>query len=171
VAETAIVVIVPEAEPAVGRWQRQHTRAGADGMPPHVTLLIPFADSESLPLAEVGEVLGGFAPFAFALTEPRRFVGPDAAVLWLAPEPAALFVALTEALARRFPDYQPYGGVFDEIVPHLSVAVSADEGLLGRIERDIAPVLPIAATANNVSFVHRVGGRWALHSTLALRDP
>jgi hypothetical protein len=78
---------VPEAEPAVGRWQRQHTRAGADGMPPHVTLLIPFADSESLPLA----------------------------VLWLAPEPAAL--------------------------------------------------------SNNVSFVHRVGGRWALHSTLALRDP
>ncbi|MGN6634447.1 MAG: hypothetical protein ACTHJ6_03150 [Oryzihumus sp.] len=35
----------------------------------------------------------------------------EAEVLWLDPEPAAPFVAHTEAIARPWPEAQPYGGV------------------------------------------------------------
>jgi hypothetical protein len=167
-AETAIVVTVPEAEPAVGALYRANTNSGREGMPPHVTLLIPFADSESLPLDEVRAVLRGFEPFEFELTEPRRFEPRSGPILWLAPEPAAPFVAVTEALVRAFPAYRPYGGAFDEIVPHLSVAVSRDARVLDRIESELAPALPIAAKADAATIVQRRSGRWEPHTTIPL---
>jgi hypothetical protein len=168
VAETAIVFVVPEAEPAVGAVYRTRTRSGREGMPPHVTLLIPFADSESLPLVEVRAVLRTFEPFEFELTEARRFVPPSELILWLAPEPAARFVAITEALVRAFPDYQPYGGAFEEVVPHLSVAVSRDAGAIEQIERRIGSALPIAARADAATIVQRREGRWQPHTTIPL---
>ena len=42
-------------------------------------------------------------------------------VLWLAPEPAAVFGALTTAVADAFPDYPPFGGRHEVVVPHLTV--------------------------------------------------
>jgi 2'-5' RNA ligase len=164
-ARTAIVVEVPEAEPVTGDHYRRHTSSGAEGMPPHITLLIPFVDSESLQLAGVAEIMRAFEPFEFALTQPCRF-GTRDVVLWLAPEPSAPFVALTAALVRAFPAYQPYEGAFDEVVPHLTVAVSRDPHLLDAIEPEIASKLPFRARATAATIVHQVDGRWSRHSTL-----
>jgi 2'-5' RNA ligase len=168
VGETAIVVIVREADPAVGDLYRAHTNSGREGMPPHVTLLIPFADSESLPLARLRVELRPFEPFDFALTEARRFEPRSGPILWLAPEPAAPFVALTEALVQAFPDYRPYGGVFEDVVPHLTVATDRDAIVLDRIEGELAPALPIAARAEAATIVHRLDGRWQPHTTIQL---
>ena len=41
--------------------------------------------------------------------------------VWLAPEPSERFVALTELTAARFPDWPPYDGAFEEVIPHLTV--------------------------------------------------
>ena len=41
------------------------------------------------------------------------------------PDPAEPFRRLTAALAAAFPDYPPYGGRHDDVVPHLTVAQSA----------------------------------------------
>jgi hypothetical protein len=49
-----------------------------------------------------------------------RFPG----TLWLAPAPAEPFVRMTEALVARFPAFPPYGGLYPNIVPHLTVAQS-----------------------------------------------
>jgi hypothetical protein len=59
------------------------------------------------------------APFvddAFRRTD--RF-GDD--VLWLAPEPDGPFRQLIRAVVTAFPAYLPYGGTYDEPVPHLTV--------------------------------------------------
>ena len=48
---------------------------------------------------------------------------PDG-VLYLAPEPAEPFGALTEAFAAAWPEYPPYGGSFTDVVPHLTVAMA-----------------------------------------------
>jgi 2'-5' RNA ligase len=167
VARTAIVVEVPEAEPVVGDHYRRHTSSGAEGMPPHITLLIPFVDSVSLPVDEVADIVRGFEPFEFRLTKPCRFGARDV-VLWLAPEPSAPFVAITGALVRAYPAYQPYEGAFDEVVPHLTVAVSRDPHLLDAIEPDVAAGLPFRARATAATIVHHVDGRWLRHSTLPL---
>jgi 2'-5' RNA ligase len=167
VARTAVVVEVPAADAAVGDLYRQHTSSGAEGMPPHITLLIPFVDSESLQVDEVEDVLGAFQPFDFELTRPCRFGARDV-VLWLAPEPSAPFVAMTGALVRAFPAYQPYEGAFDEVVPHLTVAVSRETGVLDTIEPLLEAGLPIRARAGSVTIVHHVDGRWLPLSTFAL---
>ncbi len=49
-------------------------------------------------------------------------------VVYLAPDPAEPFVALTEALAAAFPDCPPYGGAFDEPVPHLTIGHTRSAG-------------------------------------------
>ena len=166
-AETAVVVLVPEAEQALGQVYWDHTRSGAEGLPPHVTLLIPFADSETLPLNGVREVLGGFEPFAFRLTGFRRF-GRVNVVLWAAPEPAEPFVAVTAALVRRFPRFRPYGGAFEEVVPHLTVAIDRDPAVLDRLERELGPALPVAARAETATIVYRAEGGWLTHTTIPL---
>jgi hypothetical protein len=41
-AETALVVLLPELEPLIGGWRRRYTGDSARGMPPHVTLIFPL---------------------------------------------------------------------------------------------------------------------------------
>jgi 2'-5' RNA ligase len=167
VARTAVVVTVPEAEAVVGAVYWTHTRSGREGLGPHVTLLIPFADSGSAPLEAARAVLGRFEPFDFELAEVRRFAARDT-VLWLAPEPADPFVAVTQALVSAFPEFRPYDGAFAEIVPHLTVAIGRDATVLDGIERDLAPGLPIGARAEAATIVEHVDGRWRPLSTIPL---
>jgi 2'-5' RNA ligase len=152
VAETAIIVPLVEAEPAVERWRREYTPSGAAGMPPHVTLLVPFTDSELLTvgrLHEVEAVLAPVEPFRLSLARTARFPG-EQEVLYLEPEPAAPFRRMTEALVRRFPEHRPYEERFARVVPHLTVAKSDDADILDEIESAVAAALPIEALADEI---------------------
>ena len=87
----------------------------------HVTLLSPFAAKEELTDGVLGELELFFAdclPFGFRLAEVAQFPG---GTTYLSPDPVAPFRSLTHELHRRFPEYPPYGGQFDDVVPHLSV--------------------------------------------------
>ena len=95
-------------------------------------------------------------------------VGRFPSVVWLMPEPAARFSALTEAIARRFPEYQPYEGVFDEVIPHLTL-----------VENATAPLDEIATAAQrHLPFTSRVAAmellvegpdaRWRSHWRIPL---
>ena len=148
--ETAIIVAVPEAEPIIDRWRRQYTSDGADGMPAHITLLYPFADTSQYAAQmghHVGSVLAGRGPIAFSLTETAYFEG-NPRVLYLVPDPADPFAEMTNALAAEFPAYRPYGGAHATVVPHVTVAVHDDKKLLARIEEEVAAELPIKANAS-----------------------
>ena len=45
------------------------------------------------------------------------------------PEPGDRFVALTDAVSRRF-DALPYEGLHETVTPHLTVAIADDPALL-----------------------------------------
>lgn len=172
-SEAVIAVEVPEAELAVDLLQRQHTRAGAEGMPVHITLLYPFTDTDMLAAGRVNEaraVLERFSAFDFELAETRRFESESETVLWLAPEPSEPFVAMTEALVREFPEHKPYGGKFDAIVPHLTVAVSADRDLLDEIEGEVERALPIRARITQAAIYEHAECGWRLHSRFELQS-
>jgi 2'-5' RNA ligase len=164
-AETALVVLLPELEPLIGGWRRRYTGNGARGMPPHVTLIIPFADSSEVDerLEGIGRVISEFAPFRVALRETARF--PE--LLYLRPEPAEPFVAMTEAVADAFPEFPPYGGEFDEIVPHVTVAQSEDEVLAG-VERELLPHLPVETRCERAWLVENTPAGWRRHTAFAL---
>ena len=163
-AETAIIVPVPEAEPAIDNIRRKHTQAGRDAAPAHVTLLYPFTDSLVLPVGRIHEVeniLSQFRPFEIELASLRRFPGSPR-VLYLAPEPEEPFRGMTAALVKRFPEHPPYGGAHPTVVPHLTVAV-ADDLTLERAEQEIAPSLPISAAIDGASLLQRGdSGMWFL---------
>jgi 2'-5' RNA ligase len=166
---TALVVPIPEAEHAVGRWYREHSAVGRQGMPPHITLLVPFVPAALCTEGVENRVRAALAthvPFDFWLDRVKRFPG---GVLYLAPQPAVHFVELTEALVAEFPDYRPYDGEHDEVIPHATVAISDDGALLDRITRALEPALPIACRASSVELVERRDdGRWSLRRTYPL---
>jgi 2'-5' RNA ligase len=122
------VVVRVRLPPSLERLRRHDDFAASVGVPPHVTLLFPFMPAAAL-RPPVRRALAGIAadvePFDVRFAAVGRF--PN--VVWLMPEPAARFSALTEAIAARFPDYPPYEGVFDEVIPHLTLVESATASL------------------------------------------
>lgn len=164
-AGTAVVVLLPELEPLIGGWRRRYTGDGARGMPPHVTLIIPFADSADLDdrLGPLGRALGAFAPFDVVVTETARFPG----LLYLRPEPEEPFLAMTETVESAFPEFPPYAGEFDDIVPHVTVA-QADEEVLGGIERELVPQLPVKARVERGWLVENTPVGWRRHTAFPL---
>ena len=57
---------------------------------------------------------------------------------YLAPDPPEPFSRLTEAIVERWPDYPPYEGIHETVIPHLTVAYG-DDALLTEIEADVTP--------------------------------
>src|SRR6266581_1746201 len=75
---SAVLVRIPEAEPAVGEWRLRHTYDAPLGVPPHVTLLFPFVPTDDL-TGEVEErleqVISDADPFDVTFGRTARFPG------------------------------------------------------------------------------------------------
>jgi len=81
------------------------------------------------------------------LTGVHRFPGGG---VYLAPEPAQPFRRLTLALFDRFPEHPPYGGAFDDVVPHLSLPVP-DDGDEASLAAELGIRFPLRAYAREAS--------------------
>jgi 2'-5' RNA ligase len=160
--ETAIAIPLPGLATAIDDIRLKHTKAGAEGAPPHVTLLIPFADSESLSRRDIDTattVLGGFEAFDVRL-ERLGYFDAEEAVLYLAPDPSEPLVRMIEALVQAFPAYPPYGGVHSEHIPHVTVA-TGERAMLELLEPKVARRLPLAARVEAARLFQRdAEGRW-----------
>ena len=120
-------------------------------------------------------------PPAAYFDRAKRVARFDPDVLYLEPDPAAPFLDLTRVVMERFPAVRPYGGQIslDDLVPHLTVAdcqapgLCEDDGVLDRVEREIAEALPLDATASQVWLMSgdgswKVDARFALHGDLTV---
>jgi hypothetical protein len=74
---------------------------------------------------------------------------------------------MTEALESAFPEFPPYAGEFDDIVPHVTVA-QADEEVLAGIERELAPQLPVRARVERGWLVENTPVGWRRHTAFPL---
>ena len=114
-----------------------------------MTILFPFAPVEQLDLDALAALFATHAAFDFELESVGRF---DPPVTYLAPEPAAPFLALTDDVCALWPDYPPYEGAFATVVPHLTV---------GHGDVRFDSELPIACRARDVAlFEEDDAGRW-----------
>lgn len=147
-AEFALAVPFPGLVELVG--------VGND-LPPHVTVLYPCPDEP----AAIAQVLAPFDQFEVRFPRLDRFPG----TLWLAPEPAEPFVAMTEAMVARFPDWQPYRGVFGSVIPHLTVAQASLDDVAVQVE----PLLPLQSRVESVVLYGSVDGKhWSERMTFDL---
>ncbi|MDQ6688046.1 MAG: 2'-5' RNA ligase family protein [Actinomycetota bacterium] len=118
----------------------------------HITVLGPFMPAERIDDGVLGELERYFADvtsFGFNLSDVCQFPAGPA---YLAPEPAAVFRRLTLGLHRLFPEFAPYGGEFDEVVPHLSVPLAPGEDAEA-LRAELGHVLPIQAHAVEATLV------------------
>lgn len=158
--ESALVVEVPDAEPLVGDWRAKHDWSAQRGVPAHITVLYPFAPTEKIDEqlhAALRELFATHPAFSFSLHRVARF--PE--VAWLAPEPPRPFKELIELVFARFPDYPPYEGMHEEVIPHLTVAEGGTD-LQDEVDAAITPSLPIEAEATAISlFLEDETGWWS----------
>jgi 2'-5' RNA ligase len=170
-AQSAIDIVIPEAEPLVARFRAQYDPSAADGMPAHVTINYPFAPPHLLTddlLSDLSAFFAAQSAFDYELNATGRFPG----VLYLASEPEAHFRELILRTAARFPDYKPYGGLYETPVPHLTIALAGGDAALNAIaaEFDAAShdLLPIMGRATEIVLHENSSGRWREQSRFSL---
>ena len=163
--QSALLLTAPAAEAAVGAHRARHDASARDGVPAHLTVLYPF-----LPPAEIGpddlaglsRLFAGVPRFAFTLDRVRWF---GESVVWLGPSDESPFRALTELAAEAHPGCSPYGGIHEDVVPHLTVGHDGELAELRAAAEAVSPLLPIAAEATEVTLMTgpdpgRQPGRW-----------
>lgn len=167
--ETALIVAVPEAEAAVGAYRARLDAAAAWGVPAHVTVVYPFGPIGRLDAfaPAIAEAVATVPAFDFTLARTAWF---GTSVLWLAPDPAEPFRALTHAVGRQFPEYPPYEGEFDDVVPHLTVGHDQPADVLRAAADAVGPHLPVRARCRAVQLIagSSAPGSWRTVAEFAL---
>jgi len=150
---SAVIVNVPEAEDVVGQFRAALDPSAAMGVPAHVTVLFPFVPPASIDrdiIMALSDAVGSFGAFDVIF---RRVCWFSDAVVWLAPEPADPFRKLIELVSKRFPDHPPYGGIYEDIVPHLTIGEGAPLNDMRLAAEAIAANLPISQRVDRLTLI------------------
>lgn len=155
-ARTALIVVVPEAEDAVGTYRLEHDWSASRGVPAHLTVLFPFADSEAVSESALNELFASRQAFSFSLDR----VETGAGMTWLVPSPPEPFLDLTRLVWDRWPEYPPYEGAHTVLAPHLTVSYTVI---------DVEIRLPIASVATEVTLIEEQPDEmWRVRATFTL---
>jgi 2'-5' RNA ligase len=151
--QSGLIVEIPAAEPAVGR-HREHLDANAPlGIPAHITVLFPFMAPETIDKAVLTRLQSLFTEvsrFSFQLDHTDWF---GDTVLWLGPHDPRPFQSLTEHVFENFPAFPPFGGRFDDVVPHLTVGHGHPPEDLRIAEKSVRKHLPIEGRVAAVTLI------------------
>ncbi|MDE3130550.1 MAG: 2'-5' RNA ligase family protein [Acidobacteriota bacterium] len=168
--ESAVVVRVPAFDaPIASLRKRFGLPLKPNGVPPHITVIVPFLPRAEL--SEAGElpalraICGAASRFEVRFARTARFPR----VLYLVPEPAEPFVALSRALIARWPQIVPYADARKPIVPHLTVTTSRPPRVFDLVDDALAPLLPSSVTLDAAQLYLFDGRRWTEQASLAFR--
>jgi 2'-5' RNA ligase len=170
VGASVLLVPVPEVEFVYERWSGERDRVGVPGLSLHVTVLYPFLEPSRIDHRverELEQLASSQSAFEYTLSGLGRFPG----VLYISVSPADRFVGLTRAIHAKWPSHPPYGGAYEETVPHVTLALGDEPAeLVAAVE----PALPVKAVARELLLLTRnADGDWVPRSRFALggEDP
>jgi 2'-5' RNA ligase len=169
---SALIVPIPGTASIVDEYRATMDPSHALGVPPHVTVLFPFASPDDIGdagVARLRDEIRSLPRFAATFAGVDWF-GED--VVWLRPVDDTGFRRLTETAHRLFPSFAPYGGAYEDAVPHLTIgmAPTATPEILRDAAAAITPSLPISAVVNEVHYGVFTGasGSWHVQHRLPL---
>lgn len=167
---TGLVLLVPAIDPAVQRWRRQYDPVAGYGMPAHVTVCYPWQSIVEVGTedrAALSEIAAATRPVELTFARFGRFDE----TLWLDPQPSDLIVALTDRIVARWPGFPPYGGAFDEVVPHLTLADGSGDRAFAAVHAALEPLLPLHARIPALTLMVLADDRWAVESQYPFGAP
>jgi 2'-5' RNA ligase len=145
--------------------------SAAAGIPAHVTLLYPFMPVDALDVdvrIALRSIVAAEPSFAVSFTAVARF--PN--VVYLPPEPADPFRRVTAAIAAQFPDYPPYEGAYETVVPHMTVAQDVPDDFYAAAEHALPAALPVKQIVREAWLIgHRPEQPWHTLWRLPLGEP
>lgn len=140
----------PEAEPAVGAQRARYDKSAQDGIPAHFTVVYPFKPTQLLTEADHATLERLFTAMpAFTIRGDATAWFGDA-VMYVAPDNPAPIRQLIDTVTRAFPDFQPYNGAFDEVIPHLTVGHGQSRDLMLAAEQTVQARLPFTQNVDHV---------------------
>lgn len=168
--ESAIVVELPELDAVLDGHRLALDPSRRWGMPAHLTLLYPFVPPARVNRAVVSRFEGvskGLRQFDAEFDDFGWFADQ---VLWLAPSRPEPFENLISRLTDAFPEFPPYGGAFDEVVPHVTIGEGGAPRLLRAAMDAIRPQLPLKSRVASLSLMtgSTEPGSWHVVDRVAL---
>jgi 2'-5' RNA ligase len=123
----------------------------------HITLLAPWASQPTEEdLGHVDRVAQSVGPFGIKLSRISEF--PDG-IIHLRPESDLELRELASLLAAAFPQFPPYGGRYDDVVPHLTLDRRSATVTPATVRAGIGHLLPLTITVARIDLQW-----WASHS-------
>jgi hypothetical protein len=155
---TALVILLPAAEPILAAARRTAPALVRPGMPAHVTALYPF-----LPAAEVtGEVLDAARSLAAGLPPVDVVLTELVAEAGFAGIPVPSLQPVADAVCARWPAVLPYGGRFGPRPgAHVTVAMGGTDAELERVAAEVRPLLPLECRADGLHLVALTEDGWS----------
>lgn len=159
-SSSGLVLLTPVLEPLISDLRDRHDPAARQGMPAHITVLYPFMDPVKIgptQRARLAEVIRGFPPFDLTFSKIGRF--PEA--VWVQPDPAERVIGMVRAIAAAFPEFPPYRGQFETVIPHVTVGLG-ESFELAAIEPELRRRLatPVRQRVEGVALFTTVRRKW-----------
>ncbi len=165
--ESAVVFRLSMLEPHIQHLRERWTQDGAQGVPPHITLLYPFLPAKAWTESASQSLEALVSSISPVNVEFRDISWLSAGgVLCLRPEPSGAILRVIQALAAAFPECPPYGGAIpiSSLVPHVTIAVDVRAKDRADVEREaqrrLGDSLPIKVRLDNLSLLIRTGDAW-----------
>ena len=158
--QTGLVIPVPAADALLAAVGARYPGTVREGVPAHLSLLYPFvaaAELDDRTISTVSDLLAGQAPMPVQFAECYRHDGFVA----LRPDTIDGLKELMSKTYLQWPDVVPYEGAYQDVEPHLTVAMHCSDETAVRIEQEVTAQLPISAELREAWLVV-FEGKWAL---------
>jgi 2'-5' RNA ligase len=163
---TAVLLALPELAGYTDRWRTaSYSRSRpelsiAERIPPHVTVLIPWAadPDDAVARERLAAAVAGLGALELSFPEADVFAS---GTVYLRPEPFGLVLGLLRAVYAAFPEHAPYGGEYPDPHPHLTVSGEGGEPVLAQVRAALAEGAPPAVRVDELTiWASSDGGIW-----------
>ncbi|MDQ7804567.1 2'-5' RNA ligase family protein [Amycolatopsis sp. A133] len=154
---TALLILLPAAEPVLAAARRVDPALVRPGLPAHVTALYPFLPDDAL----TDDVFAAVRSLAAAVPPPEVKLSELVAAPGFVALAAPALQDVADAVGARWPEILPYGGRFGpRPAVHLTVAMGGSAEALERVAQEVRPLLPLTDRAEALRLVALTERGW-----------